>query len=122
MKLLARRETPTEQLKNVAIEVALSALFDGQSKPKDKPALTGVRAVAAGVVLYTAGWVAIKGRGVLRPEAGSRQDDDAGELSSEAATPRAKRKPVRRAARMSGPQPSLDLPQQRWPRMAAGRK
>jgi len=119
MKLLARRETPTEQLKNAAIEVALSPLFDAQSKPKDKPALTGIRAVAAGAVLYTAGWVAIKGRGVLRPDAGSRQDDDAGELSSAAATPR---KPVRRAARMNGPQPSLNLPQQRWPRMAAGTK
>jgi hypothetical protein len=155
MKLLARGATPTEQLKNAAIEAALRALGDGQSTPKDKPALTGVRAVAAGAALYTAGWAAFKGRGFLREqfsasqvkddettqageggpsgdakqqldvdeesaEAGGRQDDDAGESSSEAPTPRTKRKPVRRAARTNDPQPSLNLPQQRWPRMSAG--
>ena len=148
MKLFTRQPTPTEQLKNAAIEAAVSALGADKSKSKDKPALTGVRAVAAGAVLYTAGRAAFKGRRFLSeqfssdeaeddaatqtreehedPEAKGRRDGDAGEPDdgsrSTTATPPPKRKPMRRAARNNPAQPSLELPQQRWPRMAAARK
>ena len=148
MKLFTRQSTPTEELKNAAIEAALSALGDGKSESKDKPAMTGVRAVAAGAVLYTAGRAAFRGRRFLNeqfssdqaedyaatqtreeredPEADGRRDEDAGAPDdgsrSKTATPPLKRKPMRRAARNNPAEPSLELPQQRWPRMAAARK
>jgi hypothetical protein len=115
MNLLTRKETPTEQLKNAAVEAALSALGDNQSRSKDKPALTGVRAVAAGAVLYTAGRAAFTGRRVLREQQSSNQDgersEDTGGEAQEAG-----------GARRDDPPASLELPQQRWPRMASGRR
>jgi hypothetical protein len=111
MKLRTRKETPADQLRNAAVEAALGALDDLQGRSKRKPALSGLRAVGTGVVLFTAGRLALKGRRSVR------QDADE-ETSSAPAKPR----PVRRAARTERPRPSLDLPQQRWPRMAASRR
>jgi hypothetical protein len=67
-----------------------------------------LRAVAAGVVLYTAGHVAFKR--LFEPEAVEENEP-------EAAPPRPQRGPGEKGAR-----PSLELPQERWPRLSASRR
>ena len=85
------------------MEAALRALGDDRSR--DRPALSAVRAVAAGAVLYTAGRF-------LREQLSRK----------ETAVPEPSRAREEREARRERSRPSLDLPQQRWPRMAAGRR
>jgi hypothetical protein len=68
MKLFTRQPSPTEQLKNAAIEAAISALRDSRDEPKRKAGLTASRAMAAGAVLYAAGFAAFKGRTLLREQ------------------------------------------------------
>lgn len=200
MKLRTRKKTPAEQLKQAAIEAAVTALGDLQDRSKRKPALSGVRAVGTGALLVTAARAAFKGRRFLReqlssneaegeettkareeraePEAGKYQaaqtmqadeqaeageekehrhdaaeqdepeasdeveavehaeasdedddestkddarDDDTGDSGPEA-RPLPDRKPVRRPARRQGLQPSLELPQHRWPRLSARKR
>ena len=70
--------------------------------------MSQLRAVAAGVVLYTAGHVAFKR--LFEPEAVEENEP-------EAAPPRPKRRAGEKGAR-----PSLELPQQRWPRLSASRR
>ena len=65
MRLFTRQASPTEQLKNAAIEAAISGLRDSRGEPKRKSGLSGGRAVAVGAVLYTAGVAAFKGRRFL---------------------------------------------------------
>jgi hypothetical protein len=67
-----------------------------------------LRAVAAGVVLYTAGHVAFKR--LFEPAAVEENEP-------EASPPRPKR-----GAGDKGARPSLELPQQRWPRLSASRR
>jgi hypothetical protein len=59
MRLLTRRKTPAEELKDAAIEALVNALDD--DKRTAKRGTKGVHAVAAGAVLYTAGRAAFKG-------------------------------------------------------------
>ena len=155
MKLRTRKKTPAKQLKQAAIEAAVTALGDRQDRSKGKPALSGVRAVGTGAVLVTAARAAFKGRRFLReqlssneaereettkareqraePEARKYQAADRGrkvhdardpdtESSSKPARPLPDRRPVRHAAREKGLQPSLELPQQRWPRLSASKR
>ena len=68
MMLLTRKKTPAEQLKQAAIEAAVTALGDLQDRSKGKPALSGVRAVGTGAVLFTAARAAFKGRRFLREQ------------------------------------------------------
>ena len=70
--------------------------------------MSQLRAVAAGVVLYTAGHVAFKR--LFEPAAVEENEP-------EAAPPR-----PQRAVGEKGARPSLDLPQQRWPRLSANRR
>ena len=51
-----------DDVKRVAVAALVAALDDGKEKAKKKPGLTGMRAVATGAVLYTAGKVAFNGR------------------------------------------------------------
>lgn len=129
MKLPSTRQpTLTEQLQSAAIDAALSALADRRRGSKDRPALKGVRAVAAGAVLYTAGRAAFKGRRLLRGQLSSspvevdaaEEDEPDDRSSSETAAPPANRERVGQEARNQDAQPSLRLPQQRWPRLSAG--
>ena len=201
MRLLARRKTPAEELKNAAIAALADALDTEKRTPK--PGLSGARAVATGAVIYSAGFAAIRGRRFVREHLSSGPDDEhaedefrdeergepdaegydvdeeiedepepseededepeayededeepqadevereaseeddgepeaseddgqsdhaatAGgdESSSESPTPLPERKPVRRAARKKGAQPSLKLPRQRRPRLPVSR-
>ena len=77
MRLLTRRKTPTEELKDVAIEALINALDD--DKRAAKPGMTGVRALAAGAVIYAAGHAAFKGQRFVREQLSSDTDDDQAE-------------------------------------------
>ena len=143
MRLLTRRKTPIEELKDAAIEVLANAL-DNDTRAA-KPGMQGVRALATGAVIYTAARAAFKGQRFVReqlssdtegdraedlddeeetrayeePEASEDHDEPEAqqepddESSSETPAPLPERKPVRRAARKEDAQPSLELPRQR---------
>lgn len=147
MKLLTRQKTPAEDLRTAAIAAMLSVLEDQGSEARGRSGLTGVRAVLTGAALYTAGFAAFKGRRFLRerqspglehdraeeePVPSEEEEEletegraeDAGqpddEPGSKTPTPLPKRKPMLRAARKKGAQPSLELPRQRWTRIPVG--
>ncbi len=77
MRLLTRRKTPIEELKDAAIEALLNALDD--DKHGAKPRTEGVRALAAGAVIYTAGRAAFKGQRFVREQLSSDTGDDQSE-------------------------------------------
>ena len=77
MRLLTRRKTPTEELKDAAIEALVNALDD--DKRAAKPGTKGVRALAAGAVIYTAGHLAFKGQRFVREQLSSDTEDDQAE-------------------------------------------
>ena len=76
MKLFTRPPSPTEQLKNAAIEAAISALRDSTDEPKRRSGLSGSRALAAGAVLYAAGFAAFKGRSLLLEQLSSNRAEE----------------------------------------------
>ena len=75
MRRLTRRKTPTEELKDAAIKALVHAL-DDDDKRAAKPRTSGVRALAAGAVIYTAGRAAFKGQRFVREQVSSGTDDD----------------------------------------------
>ena len=78
MRLLTRRKTPIEELKDAAIEALVNAL-DDDDKRAAKPRTKGVRALAAGAVIYTAGRAAFKGQRFVREQLSSDTEDDQAE-------------------------------------------
>src|SRR5918994_429668 len=68
-----------DDVKRVAVAALVAALDDGKENAKKKPGLTGMRAVATGAVLYTAGKVAFNGRRFiserLQSDDGSEEDE-----------------------------------------------
>ena len=91
MRLLTRRKTPTEVLKDAAIEALVNALDD--DKRAAKPATKGVRALAAGAVIYTAGQAAFKGQRFVREQLLSDTEDDQAEDLDEEKETRAYEEP-----------------------------
>jgi hypothetical protein len=77
MRLLTKRKTPAEELKDAAIEALAHALDDDKRAAKRET--NGVRAVVAGAVLYTAGHAAFKGQRFLRKQLSSDTDGDQAE-------------------------------------------
>ena len=78
MRLLTRRKTPIEELKDAAIEALVNAL-DDDDKRAAKPGTKGVRALVAGAVIYTAGRAAFKGQRFVREQLSSDTEDDQAE-------------------------------------------
>ena len=76
MNLHMRPKLPTPGLKNAAIAALVSALDDEKSQAKEKRGLTGVRAVATGAAIYTAGLGAYKGQRFVREQLSSNRHDD----------------------------------------------
>jgi len=76
-----------EDVKRVAVAALVAALDDGKEKARKNPRLTGMRAVATGAVLYTAGKAAYSGRRFIsehlnrdgEPEDEAYQEDDVDE-------------------------------------------
>ena len=77
MRRLTRRKTPTEELKDAAIKALVNALDD--DKRAAKSGMKGVRALAAGAVIYTAGHAAFKGQRFVREQLSSDTEDDQAE-------------------------------------------
>src|SRR3954452_10861487 len=85
MRLSAKRKTTADDVRRVALAALASALDDRKEEVKKKPGLTGVRAVATGAVLYTAGRAAFSGRRFIRDRFGSdgQSDEHAAEEDEE---------------------------------------
>src|ERR1044071_3004746 len=69
-----------DDVKRVAVAALVAALDDGKEKAQKNPRLTGVRAVATGAVLYTAGRAVIGGRRFINERmnnAEEHHDDEA---------------------------------------------
>src|SRR5262245_31070210 len=64
------KKTTADDVRRVALAALATALEDGKQEAKKKPGLTGVRAVATGAVLYTAGRAAFTGRRFIRDRFG----------------------------------------------------
>ena len=71
---MAKRKTTADDVRRVAIAALTAALDDRKDEARSKPGLTGVRAVATGAVLYTAGRAAFSSRRFLRERFGSDED------------------------------------------------
>jgi len=151
MKFLSRKKTPTEQLRTAATAV-LNVVEDQVRSTANMRGLTGVRAVATGAAIYTAGLAAFKGRRFVREQISPRLEDDQAEelLRDESATeergepeneaydfsegvegeeePESREDEYERVAEGrgdhagEGPPPSLELPRQRWARIPVGRQ
>ncbi len=71
-------KSPSVDVRQIVLGALASALNDGsqqESEKEGKKGLTGVRAVAAGAALVTAGRAAYKGREFIRERLG-RDDED----------------------------------------------
>jgi hypothetical protein len=74
---LTRRKTPIEELKDAAIKALVNALDD--DKRAAKSGMQGVRTLATGAVIYTAGRAAFKGQRFVREQLSSDTEDDQAE-------------------------------------------
>ena len=74
MKLQPKRKPTADDVRRVALAALVSALDEGKQDAKKKPGLTGVRAVATGAVIYTAGVAAFKGRRFVQDQIAAYRD------------------------------------------------
>ena len=65
-----------DDVRRVALAAVAAALDDGKEQARKKPGLTGMRAVATGAVLYTAGRAALQGRRFVNERLRSDDDDE----------------------------------------------
>jgi hypothetical protein len=96
VRFQTKKRTTADDVRRVALAALATALEDRKEEAKAKPGLTGVRAVATGAVLYTAGRAVYTGRRFMRDHFGSdsqaREDeeyDDTREEDEEYDEPRA---------------------------------
>jgi hypothetical protein len=80
MRVPMKHKTTADDVRRVALAALATALEDSKQEAKKKPGLTGVRAVATGAVLYTAGRAAFTGRRFLRDRFGSNGARDEEEM------------------------------------------
>jgi hypothetical protein len=66
VRISTKRRTTADDVRKVALAALTTALDDGKQEVKKKPGLTGMRAVATGAVLYTAGRAVFTGRRFVR--------------------------------------------------------
>src|SRR5687768_5651368 len=78
MRLSTKRWASGDDVRKVVLAALATALDDRKEEAKQKPGLTGVRAVATGAVIYTAGRAAFSGGRFIKERFGSdgRPDDD----------------------------------------------
>src|SRR4051812_712574 len=72
-----KRRTTVEDVRKVALAALATALDDGKQEAREKPGLTGIRAMATGALLYTGARAAISGRRFARDHFGSSGSDEA---------------------------------------------
>jgi outer membrane biosynthesis protein TonB len=85
------RRTTGDDVRRVVLAALATALDDSKQQAAKKPALTGVRAVATGAVIYTAGRAAFSGRRFIsdRLASDSREDERGDEDQEEYDEPEA---------------------------------
>ena len=91
-----------DDVKRVAVAALVAALDDGKDQARKKPGLTGMRAVATGAVLYTAGKVAFSGRRFINERlagARARTEDRGGRRGLRGGRGARGRSPSRRGGR-----------------------
>ena len=71
MRLSTKRWASGDDLRKVVLAALATALDDRKEEAKEKPGLTGVRAVATGAVIYTAGRAAFSGGRLIKERFGS---------------------------------------------------
>ena len=75
-----KHKPSADDVRRVALAALATALEDSKKEAKKKPGQTGVRVVATGAVLYTAGRAAFTGRRFVRDHFGAngrvRERDD----------------------------------------------
>jgi hypothetical protein len=64
-----------EDVKRVAVAALVAALDDGKEQARKNPRMTGMRAVATGAVLYTAGKAAFSGRRFISERLMNRDEE-----------------------------------------------
>jgi hypothetical protein len=90
MRLQTKRKTTADDVRRVALAALVTALDDRKQEAKDKPGLTGARAVATGAVIYTAGRAALKGGRFVREHfVAGRNDGEAVDEDEERDDPEA---------------------------------
>src|SRR3954447_11145154 len=73
-----------DDVKRVAVAALVAALDDSKEKARKKPALTGMRAMATGAVLYTAGRAVVGGRRFINERLnGAGEEESADEYDDE---------------------------------------
>src|ERR671915_235173 len=92
MRLSTKRRTTSDDVRRVALAALATALDDRKQEAKSKPGLTGMRAVATGAVIYTAGKAAFTSRRFIRDHLGSdaRGKDEDEEARAEEGGPEGK--------------------------------
>src|SRR5690242_5825640 len=71
-----KHRTTADDVKKVALAALATALDDGKQEARQKPGLTGMRAVATGAVLYTGARAAISGGRFIRNRFGPSEEED----------------------------------------------
>jgi hypothetical protein len=71
MRFTTKHKPNMDDVRKVALAALVSAMDDKKDEAKKKPGLTGVRAVATGAVIYTAGKAAFSSRRFIRDHLGS---------------------------------------------------
>src|ERR1041385_5822345 len=81
MRMPMKQKPSADDVRRVALAALAAALEDGKEEAKKKPGMTGVRAVATGAVIYTAGGPASTGSRFIKDRFGSDGEarDDADE-------------------------------------------
>ena len=72
----SKTKTVAEDVRRVALSALVTALEERNQEPKSKPARTGLRTVATGAVLYTAGRALYSGRHAILDRLGDGQGDE----------------------------------------------
>ena len=77
MRVPMKSKPSADDVRRVALAALATALEDRKDEVKKKPGLTGMRAVATGAVIYTAGRAAFTGRRFIRDRFGSDGEPEA---------------------------------------------
>ena len=76
MRFSAKDTTKADGVRKVALAALSTVLGDGKQEAPSKAGLTGVRAVATGAVLYTAGRAVVTGRRFILDRVGGEESED----------------------------------------------
>jgi hypothetical protein len=83
VRFRSKKNATADDVRRVALAALATALENSREEARKKPGLTGVRAVATGAVIYTAGRAVYTGRRFLREHFASDGDEPDGRENRE---------------------------------------